>query len=507
MKCNRSLRILTVAVTLSLLMVLIPSIPALAAPIVTLSPTSGAIGTKVNVTGTNFESYAGDYVSVFFNSTEVGGEIVPTTGTFTLSFHVPDDTAAGRDYVTVKDERGNRLGEKRPFIVDEIEIELYPKDGTVGTTVAVNGRGFYASERITFYYDEAEVNVGNGLATLVGEVAYSFNVPESTVGNHEIKAQDILGNSAEVDFKVIPSVALSPVSGAMGDEITVNGSGFEYKSDVTICLDGVEVATGKTDKYGSFEAIFNVPVMKPGSYKIEVEDDDDNTTKAEFTIGAGVSLSPMTGSVGTSVMIRGTGFVGGETVTVTYNTIEIATATPDGNGTFSVAFNAPASIGGSHPIVITDGINIIKRAFTMESEAPPVPALLIPEEGVEVDKKVLFDWEDVTDDSLPVTYFFQIATDENFTSVAFEAEGLTDSEYTLPEERLVPTKKEAPYYWRVRAVDGASNESEWSSPYSFYIGTSFSVPIGVTYTLIVLGVLGLGLLTFWLGRRTAYRRQ
>ena len=127
MKCNKSLRILTVAVTLSLLMVLIPSVPALAAPIVTLSPTSGAIGTKVNVTGTNFESYAGDYVSVFFDNTEVGGEIVPTTGTFTLSFHVPDDTAAGKAYVTVKDEYGNRLGKKGRLLSMRLILSCTPE--------------------------------------------------------------------------------------------------------------------------------------------------------------------------------------------------------------------------------------------------------------------------------------------------------------------------------------------------------------------------------------------
>ncbi len=65
MKCSKIFRTLTVAVILSLLIVLIPSTPALAAPEITLSPTFGSIGTRVTITGANFESYRGDIISIF----------------------------------------------------------------------------------------------------------------------------------------------------------------------------------------------------------------------------------------------------------------------------------------------------------------------------------------------------------------------------------------------------------------------------------------------------------
>jgi len=506
MRHGKILRKLVVAVLLPLLLVLIPATPAWAAPVVALSPTSGAVGTEVAITGTNFESYAGDYVSVFFDKTEIDGTIIPDNGTFTLSFRIPDDTEPGRAYITVEDEYGNRLGEKRPFIIEEMEIELYPMDGAVDTIVAITGKGFYADERVTFYYNGTKDSVGSEMANSLGEVAYHLTVPESAVGVHEISAQDTLGSLTAADFKVTPSAAVDPALGAMGDRVTVSGTGFKDRVYVTISLDDIELAKDKTDKLGSFETICNVPVMKPDTYEIEVEDDVGNIAKAEFIIGAGVSLSPITGNVGTPVIVNGTGFTAGKAVTVTYDNQEVATAVPNGNGTFSVIFNVPASIRGNHPITITDGVNIIKRTFTMESEAPPVAKLSLPEEAVEAEGKVYFDWEEVEDPS-GVTYTLQVAADEDFTDIELEEEELTDSEFTLPEETLVPTKKEAPYYWRVKAIDGASNEGEWSTPRSFHIKASFALPKGAIYALIVLGFLGLAFLAFWLGRRTAYYRR
>ena len=86
-----------------------------------------------------------------------------------------------------------------------------------------------------------------------------------------------------------------------------------------------------------------------------------------------------------------------------------------------------------------------------------------------------------------------------------EKTGLIEPTHTLTEnEPLKANQKEAPYYWRVKAIDGAANESDWSTPVSFYVGTSVSVPGWAIYTLIGIGVVILGIFLFWLGRRTAY---
>jgi len=140
----------------------------------------------------------------------------------------------------------------------------------------------------------------------------------------------------------------------------------------------------------------------------------------------------------------------------------------------------------------------------MESTAPPTPVPLKPEMGVRAKAEAYFDWEDVSDPS-SVTYTLQIASDADFTAIVLEKTGLTDSEYTLTkEEGLESTKEEAPYYWHVKAIDGASNESGYSGTGTFSVGFAFGMPQWALYALMGLGGFLLLLLSFWLGRRTAY---
>ena len=139
------------------------------------------------------------------------------------------------------------------------------------------------------------------------------------------------------------------------------------------------------------------------------------------------------------------------------------------------------------------------------STPPPIPQPLLPTMGAKAKAEAYFDWEDVTDESLPVTYTLQIATDANFTSLVLEKEGLTNSEYTITqEERLQSVPKETPYYWRMRAVDSASNESGWTGAGSFYVGFVFDLPPWGLYSLIGVGGLLLFFVGVWLGRRTSY---
>jgi hypothetical protein len=506
MRYTKVLRTLAIAATLFLVLVLIPATAVLAAPSINISPTSGSPGTEVTVEGTNFESYRGDTISVFFGDRKLDTLVVPDSGIFTIHFYVPDDATPEKVYISVKDEQGNPLGNRRLFTVDEVGIEVHPRDGAVGTRVTITGVGFYAGEMVTFYYDE--VSVGTEAAGPTGEVSYTLAIPKSATGEHLISAEDILGNSGEANFKVISSIALDPSSGALGERVTVNGTGFGGKSDITIYFDKAEIAAGRTDKDGSFKVTFNVPVMPSGTYDVEAEDIDGNMDTAEFTIGAGVSLSLTEGHVGATVTLGGIGFMVDGMVIVTYDDTEVATEVAGSNGAFSVTFDVPASIGGNHTITASDGTNIVKCIFTMESEPPPVPRLKLPEEESRAEAETHFDWESVTDDSLPVTYALQVATDEDFTadSIVLKKEGLTDSDYTITkaEEKLAPRGKETLYYWRVKAVDSASNESEWSSSGSFYVGSRFVMPRGAIYALIAIGV---GFLAFWLGRRTAYRRE
>ncbi len=139
----------------------------------------------------------------------------------------------------------------------------------------------------------------------------------------------------------------------------------------------------------------------------------------------------------------------------------------------------------------------------MESEAPPMPMLLLPKVATTREAEAYFDWEDIKHLS-SVTYTLQIASDKDFTTIVLEKKGLTNSKYTIiEEEKLKLTEMEAPYYLRVKAVDSAFNESEWTPSGLFYVGFSWtSVPSWVLYMWMGLGALLLAILGFWVRRRT-----
>jgi len=120
---------------------------------------------------------------------------------------------------------------------------------------------------------------------------------------------------------------------------------------------------------------------------------------------------------------------------------------------------------------------------------------------------VIFDWEDVTANVVPVSYTLQVATDDKFTqgSIVLERTDLTSSEYVTTEaESLELAARETVYYWRVRAIDAAENEGEWTGAGEFYVSKPFSFPKWALYTMLGLGGLVLFIIGYWMGRRTAY---
>ena len=129
-------RLFSLAVIFPLLTVLVLSTPALAAPVVTLTPASGVPGTEVTITGAVFDSYKGDIVHIFFDDEEISGSPmeVPQTGEFSIPFIIPADTTTGRHWIRVKSEAGSTsfLAENF-FIIEEADITLDVIDGSVGT--------------------------------------------------------------------------------------------------------------------------------------------------------------------------------------------------------------------------------------------------------------------------------------------------------------------------------------------------------------------------------------
>ena len=100
---------------------------------------------------------------------------------------------------------------------------------------------------------------------------------------------------------------------------------------------------------------------------------------------------------------------------------------------------------------------------------------------------VTFDWADV-DDPSGVVYVLEASQYADFSDILLRKDDLSQSSYTLSEEEVL---EKGEYYWRVKAIDGAGNESNWSSTgQQFKVGMIdwWLIPAVIIAVLIIIGI-------------------
>lgn len=622
--------ILRVLVLLLLSALFIPARPAQAVGVVTLSTNQGSIGQDITISGTGFDNPNEDRgINIIFGKANPGATMdynaqvyqmvltwpLDSSGGFSASFKVPANLNGG----TVKEAvtngvyyvyltyyypllpQGPAVLYINTFTVANPELAITPTEGTVGSELKINGTGFGLNETITVKYD-GQTQAFSGDSDTNSNGAFGdtlINIPPSPAGLHTITVSDQAPSAtSEKQFRVLPSMSMSPASGAPGTSIDISGTGFGASKSVTIYFNDAQAAQASSDAQGNFSTSLVPSITAPGTYTVKADDGTNSKTASFSVTSVLLDINPASGEKGTTATINGTGFLPNHPITVTFNGANVATTPPqvttnsngafpaqfkvpaiapgdyqvtatdgtnaksvtfkvvintfsdaspqttaaapghigsqitlsgegytpgaalvitfDGaqlgqaavgtDGKYAVAVEIPAAKAGNHVISVTDGTNTSQLPFFMESQAPNPPQPLQPAMDIKAKPETFFDWEDVTDES-GVTYQLQIATDTNFTqsSIVLDKKDLTVSEYTVPTaERLLNVKQEAPYYWRLRALDGAGNASPWTGTGSFYVGSQFGVSQPVIYVLIGAGALIFALFTFWLGRKTAY---
>lgn len=473
---------------------------------ITLDPNRGPVGIEVAINGSHFgvsESIAITYDGITANI--AGDRDTDANGTFGISKITVPPRSAGTYVITATGNTSGSIAQANFTVTPAISVT--PTSGPKGTLITVKGTGFGKNSEFNTTF--GSVAGGSGTTDAVGGFAVPIAASADATGNYDITARDAGGNTASASFALTSSgINLTAVSGVGGTAVAVSGTGFITNRALSVTFNDAQVATATSDAQGRFSANFTVPALAAGTYKVKASD-GTNTSEADFAISLSTDISPKTsraspGYVGLEVTITGAGIAPLSTVTVTYDGKEVATATGGANKSFSATFKVPASNAGEHTIVVTTGAGTRQFTFVLESAPPNPPVPLKPEMGINVKPAPSFDWENVADPS-GVTYTLQIATAVDFSQAAMvlEKPGLTLSEYTISEkDKLLSTGKNAPYYWHVRAIDGAGNLGQWSGTGTFSVGARLSQP--VIYLLIGIGALAVIIVGFWLGRRTAF---
>jgi len=505
---------LAVVLVLCLIAIAVPSLPAQAqcgGPIIELSPRSGIPGTGITVYGHDFD--AGEVVDIYYDGNMTATARASGNGAFTIMVTIPEGCSGHYQVLAHA-----KYAEVDAYFAVMPGLTVSPDNGSPGTTVTVEGKGFATNEEaieLLYYLNDGYVTVDSLIAAdAKGSWETSFQVPASSSGEHKIDAQGAVSRLYEVGdatFEITAGISIDKSAGFVGDTVTMTGSRFApYEKGVQVLFDGQAVATEiKTDAHGEWEASFPVPDMPTGEHTIAAEGQwtsKESINSLTFTIDPSIVVSPDEGYVGMDLTVTGHGFAANEDVNIMYDGGTVETAETSDQGGFEVGFPVPDSQHGDHQVAAGyAGENHASAIFTVESDPPNTPTLVSPANrgwvGFIGKETPTFEWSAVSDDS-GVHYRLQIATSADVTTGGFvnpmvSVSGLVETSYTLNDTQALPN---GIYYWIVQAVDGAQNESGWTSAHSFRAGL---LPMWAFILIIVAMVVILGVLIRALVRRRA----
>jgi len=474
----------------------------------------------VHVSGSGF---SGRWGTVYWDKKIVLTEI-PIDSTGELAFDLPVPTACkGSHTITITDDSNwTSSTASRTFTVLP-GIEIFPRIGQTYSTITVIGTGFACFEKdIKVTWNKTVLPI-YGAANDLGVWSVNFNVPEPTKGEYYISSFSSSTDASEVgerQFIVGPFAKMQPSSGPVGTEISIEGFGFRTSEDgITITLDNQIILCNLiagTD--GVLHTSLNIPPTTQGHHLIGVFG-SDFTPKGvipdmDFNVLPSIQLQPPSGNKGTKVSVNGTGFVKGETITLSYEGTDLnANTVADDKGSFSASFMAPQSATKENKVKAMGTTSISAESiFITTKVTPPAPALVSPSQGAKVavfdsigdvllgtarqliriisfqnSNKVgfgpphmAFDWSDVKVQG-KTTYTLEIATTNGFSSPVIVKKGLVNSKYTLSRDDVLSVGR---YTWRVLAVDDIGNEGLWSETNEFEV-----IPISnqaLIWSLIIL---------------------
>jgi hypothetical protein len=142
----------------------------------------------------------------------------------------------------------------------------------VGSTVTVTGKGVRASEPdiVVLYDGESQKSAITASAT--GTWTTTISIPQSVSGSHTIDAYGSITLATSVTdktFTVKPGIVITPVSGGVGTNVTVTGTGFPADATgVAVLYDSSTVRTVSLADRKDMETTFSSKTRRKicGSY-------------------------------------------------------------------------------------------------------------------------------------------------------------------------------------------------------------------------------------------------
>ena len=336
-----------------------------------LIPSSAIPGAQVIVQGSNFTPTGNDVKS---GSTMIASGLTAAGGN-TIIFTVPN-VPAGQYPITISNQNGTS-NEVVFTVLGAPHIDsLSPVSAPFNSTVTINGSGFTPTGN---QVKSGSVIIGLNLSSADGKTL-SFIVPDVSPGTYPVSVQNANGNSNEMSFTVAaakPQIeSLTPSSSQPYTQITVKGINFtrtgnDVKSGSSIIASNVSSIGGGTSM------VFTVPNVPAGQYPITISNSNGVSNEVVFTVLGGPhidSLNPSSGSVGSTVIINGSGFTAtGNNIKSGNTVIGLNVSSTDGK---TLIFTVPDVSPGVYPISVSNANgNSNEISFTVLAAIPRIESL------------------------------------------------------------------------------------------------------------------------------------
>ncbi|MEK7812679.1 MAG: hypothetical protein AAB296_02875, partial [Candidatus Desantisbacteria bacterium] len=290
-------------------------------PNIDITPGTGTVTTIVTVSGTGYNPL--EVIRIGFGSTITivtaqGSSLIDISlterqvgGTFSITFVVntqPAGTRTVTGYGTVIGTESTEI-----FTIIPSLYSVDPAAGTVGSQVTIAGRGYGDNERVDINFGITSTitfcsSNGNGW------FYKSFTIdtqPYATTTIQAICTTSGWGTGVINTCFIMPAIfSVSPSKGTVGTLVTIKGNGFGDTKKIRIAFGtNPSISTIYSDSSGSFTSSFTIDIQSKGITTITATGLVTGATATNtFEITAELIITPMSGTVGTLVVVNGQGF-------------------------------------------------------------------------------------------------------------------------------------------------------------------------------------------------------
>ncbi len=261
---------------------------------ITVTPTSGAPGNTIAITGSNFTAIAGTSVAVRFATLPLLTLTTDAAGGISGTFSVPSLPTTGYTIVATD---ANGLTASTPFAIAITYVTVTPTAGPTGSSVLVTAYGFSAGSTANVTLGTKVLGTTSTVPTYnvavdtLQTTGISFVVPQLAVGSYTVTVRDQNGLTGTSTFGVTATSTLTatPASAPAGATITVVTNNFGNTALVSFTFKNATAtyitASATTNSSGYASATMLIPAgTSLGAYVINATDSQGFTVEIAFTV-------------------------------------------------------------------------------------------------------------------------------------------------------------------------------------------------------------------------------